>query len=386
LRLEEAGVVWTEPNICSPLDELLLTLRYESLAGQPVTFEIQDADHETYFKATVISQPGQATIRVQPGGKLGVHYVTARVHLSETQSHTRWGSFRVEASTRIQSDNQSMDELLRLLGEGLNLSLDRFYVDGRPVTYHKCADNCCKNFCYPAFFIPAVRYFFPDLKPMLDVLYDHQWPSGRLPDHVYGDDHPGWERKSRIRSMMADLETGAVSTLYKAWVESTRKQIENIGFSTEYVGDTVSEISQVFTLFRVILGAFGLIAMIVAALGAFNTLTISLLERVREVGLFKALGMRNKDVYKLFLAESIIIGITGGLIGLFFGTMLGNLINVILSFLAQKSGAEQIQIFITPWTFSLSVAGFSIIVGFLTGWYPSRRAVKINPLDALKYE
>jgi ABC-type lipoprotein release transport system permease subunit len=169
-------------------------------------------------------------------------------------------------------------------------------------------------------------------------------------------------------------------------VESTRKQIENIGFSTEYVGDTVSEISQVFTLFRVILGAFGLIAMIVAALGAFNTLTISLLERVREVGLFKALGMRNKDVYKLFLAESIIIGITGGLIGLFFGTMLGNLINVILSFLAQKSGAEQIQIFITPWTFSLSVAGFSIIVGFLTGWYPSRRAVKINPLDALKYE
>jgi len=169
-------------------------------------------------------------------------------------------------------------------------------------------------------------------------------------------------------------------------VDALRKQIENIGFSTEYVGDTVKEIEQVFTFFRAILFAFGLIALIVAALGTFNTLTISLLERTREIGLFKALGMRSKDIYKLFLAESLIIGVFGGLLGLLIGFCFGQVINFILFILANKSGSEAIKLFLTPWTFALGVAIFSIIVGFVTGWYPSRRAVKIDPLDALKYE
>jgi len=169
-------------------------------------------------------------------------------------------------------------------------------------------------------------------------------------------------------------------------VEALRKQLENNGFSTEYVGDTVSQISQVFTFFRAVLAAFGLIALVVAALGTFNTLTISLLERIREIGLFKALGMRNKDVYKLFLAESLLIGVFGGIVGLILGFCAGQAINVTLGFLAERSNAERISIFITPWFFSLGIALFSISVGFLTGWYPSKRAVKINPLDALRYE
>lgn len=169
-------------------------------------------------------------------------------------------------------------------------------------------------------------------------------------------------------------------------VEKLRKQLENLGFSTEYVGDTVDQISQVFSLFRIILGGFGLIALIVAALGTFNTLTISLLERTREVGLFKALGMRNKEIYKLFLAESMLIGTFGGFVGLALGLILGKVINLVLSILAQSSNADTISLFVTPWFFAVGVAVFSIVVGFLTGWYPSRRAVKIDPLDALRYE
>ncbi len=169
-------------------------------------------------------------------------------------------------------------------------------------------------------------------------------------------------------------------------VSTVRKQLENIGFSTEYVGDTVNEISQVFSLFRAILAAFGLIALIVAALGTFNTLTISLLERIQEIGLFKALGMRNRDVYKLFLAESLIIGLMGGILGMILGYSLGCIINLILTTLASRADAESIKIFVTPWFFTLMIAVFSIFVGFLTGWYPSKRAVKIDPLDALRYE
>jgi len=218
VRIQDAGVIWTTPNTCSPLDEIEIILEYTKLSNQKVTFEIQDAVHQPYFQTTVTAKPGQASIRIKPGKKLGTHYIIAKVHTSETQTYNRWGSFRVQADTRIQSDNKSVDDLLKLLGDGLKLSFDIVQVDGKPITYHKCADNTTNNLCYPAFYVPAVRYFLDDLKPMLDVLFDHQWPSGKLPDHIYSDENPGWENKSRIRSMMADLETGAVSTVYKSWV------------------------------------------------------------------------------------------------------------------------------------------------------------------------
>jgi ABC-type antimicrobial peptide transport system permease subunit len=169
-------------------------------------------------------------------------------------------------------------------------------------------------------------------------------------------------------------------------VPRIRKQIENNGFSTEYIGDTVQQISQFFSFFRIILFAFGFIALVVAALGTFNTLTISLLERIKEVGLFKALGMRNRDVYKIFLTEALLIGAAGGILGLTLGIVSGQIINMVLYFLADRAHVERIGIFETPMVFALIVAGFSLVLGFVTGWYPARRAVKIDPLDALRYE
>lgn len=169
-------------------------------------------------------------------------------------------------------------------------------------------------------------------------------------------------------------------------ITETRSFLESMGYKTTYVGDTVSEISQFFSLFRVVLGAFGLIALIVASLGTFNTLTISLLERIREVGLMKALGMRNRDIYKLFLIEALIIGLAGGVFGLFLGLLTGQVLNLVLRILAMRSHVEVITLFVTPWLFSLIVAAFSVFLGFITGWYPAKRAVKIDPLDALRYE
>lgn len=172
----------------------------------------------------------------------------------------------------------------------------------------------------------------------------------------------------------------------KESIPELRKQLENLGLSTEYVGDTVDQIGQVFVLFRLVLAIFGLVALVVAALGTFNTLTINLLERTREVGLFKALGMQNNDIYKLFVTEAIIIGALGGFFGVFLGLAMSNGINIFLSIFAQRAGADVIRIFITPWTLALVVGLFSIFVGLLTGLYPAFRAIKIDALDALRYE
>jgi putative ABC transport system permease protein len=169
-------------------------------------------------------------------------------------------------------------------------------------------------------------------------------------------------------------------------VPGIRDAVENMGYKTEYVGDTVTQIDQVFDIFKVVLAGFGSVAMVVAALGMFNTLTVSLLERIREVGLLKALGMSRADIRKLFLSEAMIIGIGGGLMGLILGLLVGYILNYSINALAIASGASPVDFFYMPWYFAVGMAIFSIIIGLLTGIYPAQRAVKINALDALRYE
>ncbi len=169
-------------------------------------------------------------------------------------------------------------------------------------------------------------------------------------------------------------------------VPQVRKAIENNGFSTEYVGDTVQQIAQFFSLFRLLLAGFGLVALLVAALGTFNVLTISLLERIREVGLLKTLGMQRSDIFRLFLIESLTIGILGGILGLGVGNGIGWLLNRFLYYLAVKAASDPVSIYYLPTSFIWVVAGVSVLVSFLTGFYPARRAVKISPLDVLRYE
>lgn len=165
-----------------------------------------------------------------------------------------------------------------------------------------------------------------------------------------------------------------------------RKAIENLGFSTEYVGDTVAEISQVFSLFRIVLGGFGLIALIVATLGTFNTLTISLMERIREIGLLKTLGMQRSDIFRLYIMESLVIGIIGGILGIIVGSLIGAGLNMGLAIMAERVGSDPVAIYYSPLQLILLTGLLSGVLGFLTGLYPSMRAVKVGPLDVLRYE
>lgn len=168
--------------------------------------------------------------------------------------------------------------------------------------------------------------------------------------------------------------------------EKIRKLIENLGLKTEYVGETVSQINEVFRFFEIILGSFGLIALIVASLAMFNTLTISLLERTREVALLKILGMKKKAIETLFLAEAIMMGIIGGTAGIIMGIIFSDFANYLLNSYALKSGGQAVRVFVHPFWFVIVVMLFSILVGFLTGIYPAKRATRINALDVMRYE
>jgi putative ABC transport system permease protein len=118
----------------------------------------------------------------------------------------------------------------------------------------------------------------------------------------------------------------------------------------------------------------------------FNTLTVSLLERTREVGLMKAMGMKSTEVHELFLTESMTMGFFGGLIGLVLGFVAGKILGLILSIFAVVSGVGFIDITYIPFAFVLVIVFLSIIVGVGTGIYPAKRATKISALNALRYE
>lgn len=165
-----------------------------------------------------------------------------------------------------------------------------------------------------------------------------------------------------------------------------RKVIENMGFRTQYVGDTVAQIEQIFNIFKIILASFGLIALIVAALGMFNTLTISLLERTKEIALMKILGMRKGDINRVFLTEAIILGIFGGILGIITGIIWGTIANLILNYFAVKAGGDPVSVFYYSPLFLIGMVIFSLLIGLLTGIYPARRATKVNALDVLRYE
>lgn len=172
----------------------------------------------------------------------------------------------------------------------------------------------------------------------------------------------------------------------QAELRNVRSTIEAMGYGTVSVVDTVAQINSLFSSFRIILAVIGVVALSVAALGMFNTLTVSLLERTREVGLMKAMGMKSAEVRELFLTESMIMGFYGGLFGLLIGFGAGKLLSLVLSSIAIRKGVGFLDISIIPLSFVLVIVILSLAVGLITGYYPAKRATRISALNALRYE
>lgn len=177
-----------------------------------------------------------------------------------------------------------------------------------------------------------------------------------------------------------------VITKDKIRLASVREEVETLGFRTSSTADTVNSIERLFKNVRLLLAILGMVALGVAVLGMFNTLTVSLLERTREIGGMKAMGMLSGEVKDLFLAEAMIMGLTGGVGGLTLGFMAGKGLSLLVSSLAAVRGQGFLNLSYIPPFFSLFILISSFVVGILTGLYPARRATKISALNALRYE
>jgi ABC-type antimicrobial peptide transport system permease subunit len=158
------------------------------------------------------------------------------------------------------------------------------------------------------------------------------------------------------------------------------------GFIVTALSKTVEQANKIFNGIQITLAIFGGIALVVSAIGMFNTMTVTLLERTNEIGIMRTIGGSPKNIQVLFLSESIVMGFLGGVVGIAIGVFGGEAVNLVLNMLAKKMGGTAISLFKFPITFLLFVAAFSGFMGFLTGVFPARRASSLNPLDAIRYK
>ena len=120
----------------------------------------------------------------------------------------------------------------------------------------------------------------------------------------------------------------------------------------------------------------------VSAIGMFNTMIVSFMERTYEVGVMKSIGATDSDIRNLFLMESLIMGTAGGGVGILLGIAAGQAVNLVLNILAKRFGSEPFNLFITPIWFILLILLTSAMIGVISGFLPSRRASHLSPKEA----
>ncbi len=169
-------------------------------------------------------------------------------------------------------------------------------------------------------------------------------------------------------------------------IESVRLQIEQTAFVTESIVDTIADINSFFSIVRAILIVFGIIIMSISAMGMLNTLSVSLLQRTKEVGILKALGAKRADICKMFIFEAFLISFLGGSLGLLFGYGGAKGINAGVNFLARRYDVVDMDFVQLPSAFVISIVIFIFFLGLITGIFPAVRASKIHALEALRYE
>lgn len=169
-------------------------------------------------------------------------------------------------------------------------------------------------------------------------------------------------------------------------VQSVSDSLIANGYKVSKVVDTIDEIKRVFLWIQMIMGGLGIIAIFVASIGMFNTLTVSLLERTREIGIMKALGVKKSDISRLFLTEALLMGLIGGLAGIGLAFLMQQITIFLLVLLATLAGGSVPQLFLNQWEMIGSFILLALAIAAITGIYPARRAAKINPIEAIRYE
>jgi putative ABC transport system permease protein len=166
--------------------------------------------------------------------------------------------------------------------------------------------------------------------------------------------------------------------------ENVAKRLRNSGFNTFSTVEIIKSINVLFLVLECFMGAIGAIGLVVSLFGIANTMAMAVLERTREIGIMKALGARNGDIGRLFLAEAGVIGALGGIVGLGAGALVGKAVNGIAHVAFDMPAG--VSLFHVSALLAAGSVLFSVLVSVVAGWLPARRAARMEPVAAVRYE
>lgn len=221
------------------------------------------------------------------------------------------------------------------------------------------------------------------LMPIQDVLNYNQWITG-----------------TKIDPKKFFYDQVVVRAKSRETVTSISEAIRKLGFQSGGMGEYISQLNSFFDAMRLILGGVGGIALLVAAFGVANTMTMAILERTREIGLMKAIGATDRDVLTVFLIEAGLVGLAGGITGVGLSYFLQHLINSALAsagspdpnqpsianFLPFDTSKIGGQLFVIKPELAIFALILATSVGLGAGLYPALRAARLPPVIALKSE
>lgn len=176
-----------------------------------------------------------------------------------------------------------------------------------------------------------------------------------------------------VQSASEEVTDAAVTHIENVYTEKFGNADAIRIFAMDELLETMDSTTAILTL---LLGAIAGISLLVGGIGIMNIMLVSVTERTREIGIRKAIGARRKDILSQFLVESIILSLTGGIIGILLGVGLAK---------AAAALVTDLSTLVTPWSIILSF-GFSVAIGVFFGIYPANKASKLDPIVALRQE
>ncbi|REB07835.1 ABC transporter permease [Sporosarcina sp. BI001-red] len=175
-------------------------------------------------------------------------------------------------------------------------------------------------------------------------------------------------------------------------VKGITTTLKDDGYSVYSISEELEQIDVFFLALKAGLIFVGTIAILISSIGIFNTMTMAVTERTREIGVMKALGAKPKLIQRLFLLESAWIGIIGTLIAVILSYAISILANYILPLVVgaalgeENFGELNVTFSIIPWQLVVIASAISIGVAMISGWRPARKATQIDVIDALRRE